>query len=293
MGSKSDVPGSAVESGVVEEVYQVRESTIRIWLAGGGEHGRKHHDRFFRNLLLDHVQLDELWGHVKRRGKEVKVWTTTEAKAKIIPVLQVGERSQAMVYSVLHELKSRLTDGCVPIFSSDGLKHYFYAITAHFGYWQQPEGAKKSIWMVWPSLLYGQVIKPHQRKKLVKVEQRILCGEKADFVSGLKALGLTGQINTSFIERLNLTIREGVSKLARRTRGLAQYTPELVEHLFWWQAVYHFVGYHEELRETLSEPVMRTGRQTPRKYCQRTPAVAAGLVSRRWTMRELHSYPLM
>jgi IS1 family transposase len=282
-----------VETAVLEEVYQVRESTIRTWLARSGEHGRQLHDHFFRNLLLDLVQLDELWGHVKRSGGEVWVWTTTEVKTKIIPVLQVGERNQAMAYSILHELKSRLADGCVPIFSSDGLKHYFYAITAHFGFWHQPEGAKKPIWMVWPSLLYGQVIKHHQRRKLVKVEQRVLCGEKTDFVSRLKALGLTGIINTSFIERLNLTIREGVSKLARRTWGLAQYTPELVDHLFWWLAVYHFVRYHEELRETLAEPVRRKGRQTPRKYRQRTPAVAAGLVSRRWTVRELLSYPLL
>ena len=100
-----------------------------------------------------------------------------------------------------------------------------------------------------------------------------------------------GTINTAFIERLNLTIREGVSKLARRTWGLAQYTPELVEHLYWWLAVYHFVRCHEELRELLAEPVLRKGRQAPRKYRQRTPAMAAGLVSRRWTVRELLSYP--
>ncbi len=274
-----------VETSVLEEVYQVRESTIRTWLTPGGEHGRKLHDRFFRNLLLDHVQLDELWGNIKR--------SAAEAKTKIIPVIQVGERSQAMAYSVLHELKSRLADGCLPIFNSDGLKHYFYAITAHFGFWHQPEVAKKPIWMVWPSLLYGQEIKHHQRRKLIKVEQRVLCGEKADFVSRLKALGLTGIINTSFVERLNLTIREGVSKLARRTWGLAQYIPELVEHLFWWLAVYHFVRYHEELREALSAPVMRKGRQTPGKYRQQTPGVAAGIVSHRWMVRELLSYPLL
>ncbi|MCG2783637.1 MAG: hypothetical protein L6461_00880 [Anaerolineae bacterium] len=282
-----------VETAVLQEVYRVRESTIRTWLTRAGEHGRKLHDHFFRDLLLEHVQLDELWGKVKRSAAEVWVWTATEAKTKIIPVIQVGERSQAMAYSVLHELKSRLADGCLPIFSSDGLKHYFYAITAHFGFWHQAEGAKKPIWMVWPSLLYGQVIKHHQRRKLVKVEQRVLCGEKTDFVSRLKALGLTGLINTSFVERLNLTIREGVSKLARRTWGLAQYTPELVEHLFWWLAVYHFVRYHEELRETLSAPLMRKGRQTPRKYRQRTPAMAAGVINRRWTVRELLSYPLL
>jgi transposase-like protein len=50
-----------VETSVIEEVYQVRESTIRTWLARGGEHRRKLHDHFFHDLLLDHVQLDELW----------------------------------------------------------------------------------------------------------------------------------------------------------------------------------------------------------------------------------------
>ena len=145
-----------VETAVLEEVYRVRESTIRTWLARGGEHGRKLHDRFFRDLLLDHVQLDELWGNVKRSGSEVWVWVAAEVKTKIIPVIQVGERSQAMAYSVVHNLKSRLRDGCVPILSSDGLKHYFYAITAHFGYWHQSEGEKKPTWMVWPSLCMGR-----------------------------------------------------------------------------------------------------------------------------------------
>ncbi|RPH60604.1 MAG: hypothetical protein EHM81_05915 [Chloroflexi bacterium] len=42
--------------------------------------------------------MDELWGHVKRSSGEVWLWATTEAKTKIIPVLQVGERSQALVY---------------------------------------------------------------------------------------------------------------------------------------------------------------------------------------------------
>jgi hypothetical protein len=63
-----------VETSVIEEVYQVRESTIRTKLTRGGEHGRKLHEHFFRNLLLEHVQLDELWGNVKRSAAEVWVW---------------------------------------------------------------------------------------------------------------------------------------------------------------------------------------------------------------------------
>lgn len=52
------------------------------------------------------------------------------AKTKIIPVIQLGARTQEMAYSVVHELKSKLKVGRVPVFSSDGLKHYFYALTA-------------------------------------------------------------------------------------------------------------------------------------------------------------------
>ena len=131
-----------METSVLEEVYQVRESTIRTWLTRGGEHGCNFEDHFFRNLLLDHVQLDELWGKSAALQK-CGCGRPRKPKPRSFPVLQVGERSQAMAYSVLHELKSRLADGCLPIFSSDGLKHYFYAITAHFGFWHQPEGAKK------------------------------------------------------------------------------------------------------------------------------------------------------
>lgn len=63
----------------------------------------------------------------------------SDAKTKIIPVMQVGARTQEMAYSVVHELKCRLAIGCVPVFSTDGLKHYFYALTAHFEKWDFPD----------------------------------------------------------------------------------------------------------------------------------------------------------
>ena len=77
---------------------------------------------------------------------------------------------------------------------------------------------------------------------------------------------MSGNINTSFVERVNLlapparagvTIRQGVSKLTRRTWGPAQFTSELEDHLYWWLAYYHFVRPHESLRIRLSEPIAR------------------------------------
>jgi hypothetical protein len=103
---------------------------------------------------------------------------------------------------------------------------------------------------------------------------------------------MSGRINSAFVERVNLTIRRCVSKLARRTWGLAHSTLELSDHLYWWLAYYNFSRYHESLRIPLTQPVYRKGKQHPQKYRERTPAVAARLSHRRWTVLELISYPL-
>jgi len=108
---------------------------------------------------------------------------------------------------------------CVPIFSSDGLKHYFYALTAHFGEWNVPEGESKPVWLILTSFLYAQVIKQQKRFRLVGVEHRLLWRVLDEYRARLKSDGLSGNINTSFVERANLTIRQSVSKLTRRTWG--------------------------------------------------------------------------
>jgi hypothetical protein len=62
-------------------------------------------------------------------------------------IVQVGGRTQVMAYGVMHEVKHRLSVGSVPVFSTDGLKHYFYALTSHFGQWEVGEG-KKVEWVI-------------------------------------------------------------------------------------------------------------------------------------------------
>ena len=282
-----------VDISALEEAMQIRESTLQTWLARSGEHGRKLHDRFFTALDLVHIQLDELWAKVKQAEQEVWVWVACEAKTKIIPVIQLGERTQDRAHAVVHELKSRLKPGCVPVFSTDGLKHYFYSLTAHFGEWVCPGGELKSVWLILPTFFYAQVIKRQRRFRLIEVEHRPIWGSPTEYRSLLKAAGLSGNINTSFVERVNLTLRQNVSRLTRRTWSMTQFTSELSEHLYWWLAYYHFSRYHESLRIRLEEPLQRKGKQRPRQYRKMTPAMAAGLTRQRWTVMQLISYPLL
>jgi hypothetical protein len=186
--------------------------------------------------------------------------------------------------TVLYRLKSHsekvalvetMRPGCLPIFTTDGLKLYFYALTAHFGQWKKSDDGCKLVWIVASELIYGQVKKIVRRRRLVRVEHTMGLGEQQNLKDRLLSLGFSGRINTAFIERLNLTIRQGVSLLVRRTWGRAKFSPELKLHLLWWRSYYHFARYHASLRVEFSQPTGRKGHQIPCRYRSRTPATPA------------------
>jgi hypothetical protein len=117
-------------------------------------------------------------------------------------------------------------------------------------------------------------------------------GTQADLTVALQRMGFSGRLNTAFIERVNLTVRHGVAALARRTWATSQQAPQLLAHLEWWRAYYHYVRPHESLRVRLEQPRERGGNRLAQRYRQSTPAMAAGRTNRRWTAREVLSYPL-
>jgi hypothetical protein len=213
---------------------------------------------------------------------------------KILPVLELGPRTQTMAHRLIHSLRQILTPGCLPLFTSDGLNLYFYALTAHFGQWLAlcRRGRTVRRWQVEPSLIYGQVKKSYRRRKLVRVTHVMRLGTEEALTVALQGLGLSGRLNTAFIERVNLTVRHGIAALARRTWATAQQAPHLLAHLEWWRAYYHFVRPHQSLRVALVQPRARGGKLLPQRYRQRTPAMAAGKTNRRWTAREVLSCPL-
>ena len=153
-------------------------------------------------------------------------------------------------------------------------------------------GRNARQWRVAPSLIYGQVKKSYRRRKLVRVSHVMRLGTEEALTAALHSMGFSGRLNTAFIERVNLTVRHGVAALARRTWATAQQSSQLLANLEWWRAYYHFVRPHESLRVALVQPHERGGRLLAQRYRHRTPAMAAGRTSRRWTAREVLSCPL-
>ncbi len=120
--------------------------------------------------------------------------------------------------------------------------------------------------------LYGQVLKMRRNDRIVKVERRALIGAASRFEEALNNSEDFSTLNTSYIERLNLTIRQSSAYLLRRTFSHARSKEKLEEHRELLRYYYNFVRPHQALR---------FGRET------RTPAMQAGLARWRLTFREI------
>jgi len=283
-----------LDPSAAERVFGYRHATITTWLSRAGEHAQTLHEHYFCNLQLPHLQLDELRTRLRSYTQVLWLWLAIDPLTKTIPLLHLGPRTQNTAHMVIHSLRQILAPGCLPLFTSDGLNMYFYALTAHFGQWLEVvrRGRKVYQWQVAAELIYGQVKKIYRRRKLVRVTHVMRLGIGAALTVALQGLGLSGRLNTAFIERVNLTVRHGVAALARRTWATAQQVPQLLAHLEWWRAYYHFVRPHTSLRVALVQPRERGGKLVAQRYLQRTPAMAAGRTNRRWTVREVLRHPL-
>jgi IS1 family transposase len=270
-------------------VFGHGEATITRWRDKAGQHAQRLHERLLRRLPLPYIQVDEIRTRLRHRTQVVWLWLAVDPLTKLVPVVQLGPRTQESAHTLIHALREMLAEGCVPLVTTDGLRQYFYAVTAHFGSWVTQ--GRHRVWQVSPALLYGQVQKRYRARRLVRVTPRVLCGTGEHIRTTLQHLGFSGTLNTAFVERLNLTVRQGVPALTRRTWATAQTPARLQLHVEWWRGYYHFVRPHRSLRLACAPSAGPDQRRGRRRYRARTPAMAAGLTTRRWTVAEFLAVP--
>jgi hypothetical protein len=88
----------------------------------------------------------------------------------------------------------------------------------------------------------------------------------------------------SAVERDNLTSRQSIGRLVRKTLSHSKKSYFLRRHLALEDAVFNFVRPHQALRIAVPQPTLG------RKWQQRTPAMAAELTDHIWSLEELLSY---
>jgi len=179
----------------------------------------------------------------------------------------------------------------VPLFLTDGFREYITALLTHYGYWVQPARrqatgpAPKPRWLPLPQLLYAQVIKTVRRRRLVRVSHRVVFGTLEAVNDVLAPHGW--HINTAFVERINLTIRQHVAAIGRRVSTLCKGENGLRQQLAVFHGYYNFCLPHASVRQPLPQPEPTNGTGSATQWRPCTPAMAAGLTDHVWTLREV------
>jgi hypothetical protein len=289
--------------------FEVAPHTVLAWLVEAAEHLRALSRYFLCDVHEEPLQLDELYAVRRDRKAGASsddeaierversrdgVWTAMDPTSKLLVVGEVGTRTLAMVQRVVHQLVQVWAPGGVPLFLTDGFKAYRTAILTHCGHWRQRERRQDKgpmptpRWMPLPALLYAQVMKSYRRRRLVGVKHCVVCGTQLAIERVLVRCGWT--INTAFVERLNLAMRQGVASVGRRVTTLCQGEEGLLDRLVLFQTYYNFVLPHASLRQPLRVPEATTGQGSAQGWRPDTPAMVAGWTDHVWTLQEVRLF---
>ena len=128
-------------------------------------------------------------------------------------------------------------------------------------------------------------MKSYRRRRIVGVKHRVVFGTMERVKQVLGACGQ--QINTAFVERLNLDIRQRVAAVGRRVNTLCQGEDGLQHQLAVFQTYHNFVLPHASLRQPLLTPEATNSTGSARLWRPCTPAMAAGLTDHVWSLKEV------
>ncbi|EDN66811.1 conserved hypothetical protein [Beggiatoa sp. PS] len=127
---------------------------------------------------------------------------------------------------------------------------------------------------------YLQIVKRRFKRRLVTV--------KKDFVKGSEKNFPTKTQNTSFIERFNLTLRQHVSYLTRKTLGYCKKKANF-KYILWINLYnYNYIQFHRSLRKKIRE----NPQKFKKHYQHYTPAMEMGLTQTALTWRYLLTIPV-
>jgi transposase-like protein len=263
--------------------FGLDERTVAAWLARAGQHCQQLHQHLVQqgHVDLPHVQADELW--VKLVGR--RVWM---AMAMAVPSrLWLGgvispQRDLPLITSLVQLVRSCGRSLAILV-CVDGLASYVTAFLRVFRHPVRTGWPGRPRLVLEPGLLLGQVVKRYVKRRVASVERRVVRGTEAAMATALAATRSGTGINTAYIERLNATFRASLTLLGRRGRAIAHTEAVLTAGMWLVGYAYNFCWRHDSLR--VAAPAGACW-----QWQERTPAMAAGLTTPRWTRLELLHY---
>ena len=252
------VEGNSIRS--TERMTDTHRDTIMRLLVEVGTGCAAIMDAQMRDLNCQRIQVDEIWSYVQKKQRWVTpeddrnrvgdMWTfvAVDPDTKLIPAYRVGKRTRVHAVAFMSDLSERLANRVQ--LSSDALNTYVDAVEWAFG----------------AGVDYGQAVKFYEAEpigpgrysppRVVKQEKAVIAGSPKQH-----------HISTSIVERQNLSMRMSMRRFTRLTNAFSKKLENLQAAVALHFAHYNFVRTHRTLRMT--------------------PAMAAGVSERLWSLEEL------
>ncbi len=253
------VEGCSVRSTV--RLTSVAKDTVLKLLKQVGEVCIDYQDTVLRNLSCKRLELDEIWCFCYAKDKNLPdsmkgmpgvgsmwTWTSLCAETKLVPSWRLGARDAANAHAFISDLADRLS-GRVQL-TTDGNRVYVDAVETYMG----------------GEVDFAQLIKQYgQNEAPERAYSPAKClGTKKKQIDGNPDMDL---VSTSYAERQNLNIRMKNRRFTRLTNAFSKKAENLAYSIALDFMHHNFVRKHMTLRTT--------------------PARAAGIENRTWTIRDI------
>jgi IS1 family transposase len=252
------VEGNSIRS--TERMTETHRDTICRLLVEVGEGCAKIMDERMRELPCQRIQVDEIWSFVGKKQRWITpqddrsrlgdMWTfvALDPDTKLVPAYRVGKRTRPHAVAFMTDLSERLANRVQ--LSSDALNTYVDAVERAFG----------------ADVDYGQAVKFYEAEPIGPGRYsppRVVDQQKTVIVGSPDQ----AHISTSLVERQNLTMRMSMRRFTRLTNAFSKKVENLQAAVALHFCHYNFVRLHKSLRMT--------------------PAMAAGVDNRLWSLEEL------
>jgi IS1 family transposase len=247
----------------VARLAGVSINTVTKLLVDAGRFCAQRYDEDVRGVRARRVQVDEIWSFTYAKKKNVTkkieaeiegagdtwTWTGICADSKLIISWLVGGRGLEYASPFMNDLRARLVNRVQ--LTSDGDKAYLQAVDEAFG---------EDVDFAQLIKIYGGTTPEDQRRY-----------SPAECI-GCTPTPVTGNpnpkhISTSFAERQNLSMRMHMRRFRRLTNGFSKKLENHIHMVALYTVFYNLVRVHKTLKTT--------------------PAVAAGIADRVWTVTEI------
>lgn len=245
-----------VSISAIARISRRSRSTIERWLERAAASAERFNDQHLHDFEINELQVDELCTFVGSKTATRWVFTSIEVTSRLWPTHVLGRRSYRNTALLFNETVHRGKIAAPVLVTSDGFEFYNKVVRRALGV----------------AAIYGQVIKTRRQNRVIRVERNLKMGTKTQLDGALLESEDSATLNTSFVERMNLTLRQSLAYLARRSPCHARCERRLDEDLHLLLCCYNFVRPHKALKFG--------------KFCK-TPAMQADLTDRRLSFRDV------